>query len=201
MEQRNRASSIQPAHQGYRHRASYNLCFPMSMGQDEDIPGKTLLGQKRGEAASDLLSQEDKVCQHAVMERFNIPQKLSKSTLFRPCSQRTSTSVWSFAAGRTSILNDSAGSSSSSSSSVSERSALSAFFCFLLAARDQTSALVAPMPVARRDRYCQRKFRGSSMLFKRWATNASDALRTRKLYSEGNGRRCLGKLDMLRATF
>ena len=146
--------------------------------------------------------------------RLNMPQKLSKSTLWVPCSHLmvTSTSLSTFAC-RTCTLKPNAGSSSSSSSepefscmvsllvfSAAGRITLSRFCLLRLAERDQTFSLANPTPAEMEGRYCHRMSRSLIVVLTLETTESSEILLMEKVNSEGKGRRCLGSVALPLAT-
>ena len=138
-----------------------------------------------------------------VSSRFNIPQKLSNSTLSLPCIQRTSTSTLPFSLDFSWTLKPNVGSLLSLSLSEATLLVESCLTCCILrrAARLHTFPFANPRPVAKIGRY--RNFTPKEIkvsLIDRAQESTLLSL-TVNMLSEGKGSKCLGSVDVPRATF
>ena len=135
--------------------------------------------------------------------RFNIPQKLSNSTLSVPCIQRTNISTLPLSLEPSWTLKPNAG--SPPSLSLSEGASLAELCpscCFLRrAARLHTLPLANPRPVAKIGRYRNFTPKGIKVSLIDRAQESTLLPFTVNVLSEGKGNKCLGSVDVPLAIF
>lgn len=134
--------------------------------------------------------------------RFNIPQKLSKSTLSVPFTQRTKISTMPLSLDISWTLKPNPGSSSSLSLSEAASSVEPCpTWCFLRrAARLQTLPFVNPRPVANIGRYRNLTPKGIKVSLIDRAQESTLLSYTVNVLSEGKGSKCFGSVDVPLAT-